>query len=333
MQKKDEFWIGFDLGGTKMLACGFDGALNPMERVKKRTKGADGSDTVIQRIIDTIQKTIDQSGKKTSDLRGIGIGVPGTIDVQTGVVLAAPNLGWRDIPVKALIEDHFDTKVVLCNDVDAGIYGEYSSGAAKGAYCAVGIFPGTGVGGGCVLNGHIFQGKYRTAMEIGHIPFFSGGTRDGAGNEGTLETVASRLAISAAAAQAAFRGAAPHLMKSVGTDLSEIKSGALADAILNGDKSIKEIVLHAANYIGQAIVTLIHLFGADKVVLGGGLVQAMPDLIVNNAREYVMKHVLASFNGTFEISAASLGDDAAIVGAATWAKKQLAETEKGKKAE
>lgn len=326
MSEQDRFWIGFDLGGTKMLTAAYDENFEQLSREKKRTKAIEGTKAVIERIIDNIEKVIQKSGRRQQQLAGIGIGVPGTIDLETGMVLEAPNLGWSDIELKKILSDRFDCPVILCNDVDAGLYGEYTSGAAKKAFCSVGIFPGTGVGGACVYDGLLLQGRRRTAMEVGHVQIYTGGVLDGAGNEGTLETVSSRLAIAAASAQAVFRGQAPELKKEAGTDLALIRSGILADAIKDGDEAIENIVLRAAEFLGTMIANLVHLFSPDLVVMGGGLAEAMPKYFVDAPAKIAKKRVLDSYRNTFEVVEAKLGDDAAIIGAAAWARKSLAST-------
>jgi glucokinase len=155
-------------------------------------------------------------------------------------------------------------------------------------------------------------------MEVGHIQIMADGPRDGAGNAGTLEALASRLRISAEAAQAAYRGQAPALRKKAGTDISEIRSGALADSVEHGDETVIEIIKNAAEYLGVGIVTLVHLLAPDLVVMGGGLVEAMPKLIVETARKTAKNRVLPSYKDQFEVVAAKLGDDAAVLGAAAW---------------
>ncbi len=317
----EKIWVGFDLGGTKMLSSVFDHELKPMERERKRTKGHEGSEFVVNRIIETIKKSLQKSEKEKSDIQGIGIGVPGPLDLRTGVVLEAPNLNWKNVPIRKILEDEFETKVVVCNDVDAGVYGEYRFGAGKGGNTVVGVFPGTGVGGGCVYEGKIFQGRIRTCMEVGHIPIVSGTMLDGAGNSGTLEAVASRLAISASAAQACYRGQAPILNKRTGADLSEIRSGALSDAYDQKEKAVVHILENAIDNLSLAVVSLIHLMSPDVVVLGGGLVEAMPKLFVDRTKKFVESRILDSFKETYEIRSAELGDDAAILGAAAWAKQ------------
>jgi glucokinase len=160
-------------------------------------------------------------------------------------------------------------------------------------------------------------------MEIGHIPLMSDGPLDGAGNSGTLESVASRLAIAGAAAQACYRGQAPALMAAAGTDLATIRSGQLAAAIQSGDKVVEEIVRKAAEHLGMAIVTVVHLLAPDTIVLGGGLVKAMPQLIISTAESVARQRVLPSLRDGFSVVEARLGDDATVMGAAALARQSI----------
>jgi glucokinase len=140
-----------------------------------------------------------------------------------------------------------------------------------------------------------------------------------------LESVASRLAIAGAAAQAAYRGLAPHLLEIAGTDLDNIRSGALADSIAAGDTAVEEIVRTAAGHIGTAVAAVVHLLAPDCVVLGGGLVEAMPRLIVNEISESARKKLLPSFVDSFAVVPAELGDDSTAMGAAAWVRELGAE--------
>jgi glucokinase len=187
----------------------------------------------------------------------------------------------------------------------------------------VGIFPGTGIGGGCVYQDEIFHGANCTCMEIGHIPISADGPRDGCGNKGTLESLASRLSIAGSAVQAAYRGHAPALREDVGTDISQVRSGALKSAVEAGDKVIKQIIYDAADYLALGVVTVVHLLAPDVIVLGGGLVEAMPDLFVERVKKAAKDRVLPSYRDVFKVVAAELGDDATAMGAAAWAKKSI----------
>ncbi len=318
-QDKKRFWVGLDLGGTKMLAKVFDDKFDDIGSCKKKTEGFRGMEAGLKRMAKTISQALEEAGVKPDQLGGIGVGCPGPVNPEKGTIIEAPNLGWVKAPVKRALEKEFGCPVAVCNDVDAGTFAEYEFGAAKGAKCAVGIFPGTGIGGGAVLRGRLLQGASISCMEIGHIPLYP----DGAGGATTLENVASRLAIAAQSASAAYRGQAPHLLGQCGTDLSKITSSRLADAIQNGDEAIADIVRNAARILGCGVATVVQLMTPDIVVLGGGLVAALPDLYVPTVLKAANDMVLAPFRGTFKVVAAQLSDDASVLGAAAWAKRQL----------
>ncbi|MEM0924867.1 MAG: ROK family protein [Planctomycetota bacterium] len=321
MEKKRDVWIGFDLGGTKMLSVAYDSRWEVLGRRRRKTRGRDGSDSGIERIGSTIDRLLDEHDLDRARLAGIGIGCPGPIDLQNGRILQTPNLGWDDVDVGTYLEKRFDCPVTVLNDVDAGLYGEYLFGAAKGSRCSVGIFPGTGVGGACVYEGNILHGNGISCMEIGHTRISSGSRIGGHELAGTLEAEASRLSIAAEAAKAAYRGDAPLLAKEAGTDLANIRSGALADAVEKGERPIQRLVTEAAESIGYGVVNVIHLLCPDTIVLGGGLVEAMEDLFVRTVSEVARDNVMEVYRNRFSVIAAKLGDDAGVQGAAAWARQ------------
>lgn len=325
--KENQYWIGFDLGGTKMMATVLDGEFAVVGRERKKTRGHQGAKSGIERMAASICEAVDDAGLKLSQIGGIGVGVPGPVDMHQGIVLETANLGWRNVPLRKMLSEHFDCPIAILNDVDAGVYGENCLGAAQGARCVVGVFPGTGIGGGCVYEGKILTGRSASCMEVGHIPLMNDGPLSGFGHRGTLEAVASRLAISGEAAQAAFRGQAPHLMEIAGTDISKIKSGALAESIKAGDVMVAEIVRKAAGHIGTAISGIVNLLGPDIVVLGGGLVEAMPELIIESVEEAALEYLLPSLRESFRVVAAELGDYASVKGAAAWVRNMSVENE------
>lgn len=315
---KDKCWIGFDLGGTKMLCQAFDQNFHALTREREKTRGFEGEKSGVARIVELIKATIAQLNYEPDEIGGIGIGCPGPLDLDEGVIIEAPNLGWSNTPIKRLLEKEFKCPVFILNDVDAGVYGEYRFGAGRGSRCLLGVFPGTGIGGGCVYEGNILRGRTGSAMEVGHIQVTTGGPLCGCGRRGCLEAVASRLAIVAACVQAAYRGDAPFLMENYGTDLSNIRSRALAESIEAGDEVIEDIVKNAARQIGIAIGNLVNLLLPDTVILGGGLVEAMPELFVNPARKAANKRTMPSFVNTFTVVPARLADDSTVMGAASW---------------
>ena len=325
MNESADYWVGFDLGGTKMLAVVYDSEFKPVGRARKKTRGHEGKKAGLERILLVINEALRDASIEIPDLAGIGIGCPGPLDLNRGVIHEAPNLGWKNVPVKETLELAFQCPVIVGNDVDVGVYGEYRFGAGRNANCLVGIFPGTGIGGGCVYQGNLIQGKNCSAMEIGHIPILADGPMDGAGNVGTLESLASRLAISSAAAAAVYRGHAPCLSEIAGTDISMIRSGALAKSIKE-DEAIREIINLATRHLSMGVVTMVHLMAPDIIVLGGGLVEAMPEFFVESVSRIVRNRVLPAYRDVFTIVPAALGDDATVMGAAAWARQTSAKT-------
>ena len=319
---KKQHWVGFDLGGTKMLAKIFDNEFNGLGKSRNKTKGYEGSDIGLERIAKTIDEAIDQAGIKRSSIDGIGIGCPGPLDLEKGIIHNAPNLGWRNVPIQAHLEKTFDCPVVMLNDVDAGVYGEYQYGAARETRTVVGVFPGTGIGGGCVYDGQIIRGKTASCMEIGHVQVAPEGPLCGCGRRGCLEAVASRLVIASQAA-AAYRGQAPHLLAAAGSDLQNIRSGALAASVAAGDTQVENLIREAARHIGRAVAGVVNIMGPDMVVLGGGLVEAMPELFVGEVSSTAKKRALPTLANSFDVVEAKLGDDASVIGAASWAKHKF----------
>lgn len=310
--------VGFDLGGTKMFAGVFDENYKLLGKERKKTKGHLGAESGVERVIGTIREALAGAAVTAAEVAGIGVGCPGPLDLDEGVLIDAVNLGWKEVKLKKILETEFGCPVTIANDVDAGVYGEYRFGAGRDAHCLLGVFPGTGIGGGLVYRGQIFRGRTQSCMEIGHMPLFPFGPRDGTGSVGTVEAYASRLAIAAAAAQAAYRGQAPNLMKAAGTNLSDIRSGTLAESIKAGDKAIERAVTDAAEMIGIAIGGIVNLLTPDIIVLGGGLVEAMPDLFTMAVRKSAKQYAMDAFRESFTVVPAQLGDNATILGAAAW---------------
>lgn len=304
-----------------MLATVFDASFQAIATEKRKTKGFLGEKSGLQRLTETIERVLSDSRISSKQMKGIGIGSPGPLDLEEGKIIDTPNLGWQNVKLKASLEDSFKCPVVVANDVDAGVFGEYRFGAAKGARCAVGVFPGTGIGGGCVYKGDLIRGKRNSCMEIGHIPIIPQGPICGSGLRGSLESVASRLAISSAAAAAAYRGEAPHLLSQKGTDLGEIRSGDLVASIEAGDTVVEQIVRDAARWIGYALAGVVHLLAPDVIIIGGGLVEAMPQLIRDEVKSSLSENLMSSFKDTYKVKVAALGDAATVMGAAALAER------------
>ncbi|HPY62720.1 MAG TPA: ROK family protein [Kiritimatiellia bacterium] len=312
-------WVGFDLGGTKMMAVVFDQQFKVLATAKAKTPVNEGAKAVLTQIRLTIREALHAAKIAPRALSGIGVGCPGVLDLDTGVILEAPNLAWRRVPLRRLLGRWFRCRVVLANDVDAGTYGEYRFGAGQNARTLLGVFPGTGIGGGCVYEGKLLRGKKGSAMEIGHIPVRENSRLCGCGKRGCLEALAGRLAISAEVAQAAYRGEAPYIATHAGSDLKKMKSGLLAKAIKAGDAVVARILGDAMRLLGRTIGGVVNLLAPDVIVLGGGLVEAMPQLVLKEVKAGVQETAMSSFTRQLNVRIAKLGDNATALGAAALA--------------
>ena len=323
-KKSNKYWAGFDLGGTKMRVAVFNSDFKLIASAEAKTRGFKGIRYGVRRMAELLDEAWEAARKKSprARLAGVGLACPGPVNVMTGVVREMPNVGWHNVRLGAILARAAGVPVTVINDVDAGTYGEYRFGAGRGGRCVIGVFPGTGVGGGCVLHGQLLTGAEWSALEIGHLPVIPRGPLCGCGQRGCLEAVASRMAIAQAAAAAAYRGEAPHLLAEAGTDLQNIRSKAIAKSIAAGDAVVERIVRDAAAWLGVGVGAVVNLLAPDIVVLGGGLVEAMPSLYRTEVANAASKRAMRSYQNTFRVVVAKLGDNASITGAAAWAEKK-----------
>lgn len=324
-QTKKKNWVGFDLGGTKMQACVYSDTFTCLGRQRKKTMGPAGPGVGLARIVEIIHMALNEAEVAPASLGGIGVGCPGPLDLNKGIMIDTPNLGWKNVKLKQFLEKEFQCPAIIANDVDAGVYGEYRRGAAVGARCVLGVFPGTGIGGGCVYEGKLIRGKKGSCMELGHLQVVPEGPLCGCGQRGCLEAVASRLAISSAAAAAAYRGDAPALLELAGMDLSNIRSAVLRKSVEGGDHVVEQIIQEAARWLGVGTANIINLLAPDVVVLGGGLVEALPKLFLKVVTETARAQVMPAYAKSFHVVTSKLGDDATTVGSACLARDAVIE--------
>jgi glucokinase len=321
------FWIGFDLGGTKMLATVLDENFHVLGVAKKATNGTDGLVKGKAKIIKAIQEAIQAAGVSPKGLKGIGIGCPGLVNPERGILINAPNLGWSNVGLKQLLTGVFKVPVAVMNDVDAGTYGEYALGAGKGARSVLGVFPGTGLGTGFVYNGELVVGKGVSAMELGMI--YLPGTHIGSALHGVVlvEDLTSRLSLAAEGGVACYRGQAETLNARTAGSLREIKSKALAGSLRAGDEGTMVMFGNSVRYLGLGVAMVVNLMAPDRIVLGGGLVEELPSLYVNLLKEEVSRYALPSLAKPIKYAVAKLGGNAVAVGSVAW----LRHTEKAPK--
>lgn len=269
----NSFAIGVDLGGTNLRIAAVDGDGKVLEKITTGTEVKRGRNLVIDEMCNAIRSlALKHSG--ANKLAGIGVGVPGIIDMQTGMVRESPNLpDWSDYPVREEIERRLNTTVLLENDANVAALGEKWMGAASNVDDVCMITLGTGVGGGLVLQGRIWHGMTGMAGELGHLNIEPDGAPCGCGGKGCLEQYASATAVKRMAIEAIATGRAPELARAM-TEDPEFSSKVVYQMAVQGDTAAKEIFTRVGRALGTALADLVNIFNVPMYVIGGGVSSA-----------------------------------------------------------
>ncbi len=255
-------------------------------------------------------------------VRGAGIGAPGSVDPENGRVMFAGNLGWKDVPLKRELEEHLRVPVFLQNDGNICTLGVHEMELEGRPRNMVGLFLGTGIGGGLILEGKLFSGFNRTAGEVGHMVLEVNGPKCTCGNRGCWEALASRSALFRQVQQAVKEGQKTLLTSMLGEDLRDLRSGDLRKAIRQGDKFVQHMVEEAAKYTGVAVANLINVLNPEVLVLGGGLMDALENEMMPVVIETAREHAFPGSDKGVKILPSKLGDDAGITGGAVLARRE-----------
>ncbi len=301
--------IAVDLGGTQIRTARFDQRLNLLQRENTLTLADEGPDSTIHRLKTYIAKVMPEA---KGDIAGIGISSPGPLNPLTGVIIAPPNLpGWHDVPLADIIKSEFALPVYIGNDANVAALAEASKGAAQGYRHVIYITVSTGIGSGMICDGRLLLGRAGLAAELGHIPII---LTDG--NISSLELEAAGPAIARRAVGAIQAGARSTMVDLVGGDIRKVDAKTVSRAAQAGDSTAVEILAYAGRVIGLGIVSALHLFNPEVIVLGGGVTK-MGDFLFQPMRQIIDQHVLdTAYTEGLKIETAALGDDVALVGAA-----------------
>jgi glucokinase len=308
----EQIYVGVDLGGTaiKVGICDTEGRL--LQTFEGPTEVAKGHDTVIDNIENYIRRIVEESPYDWSQVAGIGAGVAGFTNVKEGVILLAPNVGFKDVPIRAILEARLGKPVKIDNDANVAALGEAWSGAGKGIDNCVCYTLGTGVGGGIIINGKIVQGFSGMAGELGHIAVIPDleAIQCGCGKMGCLETVSSATGIIRMAKDAVERGDRTSLSL-----LEDIAAKDVFDAAKAGDEVAVRIISRAAFYLGKSMAAVAVTLNPERFIIGGGLSKA-GEFLFEQIRETFKKLSPEPVTRGVSIVPAELGNDAGMIGAA-----------------
>jgi len=310
--------VGVDLGGTHMQIGVVDANGKIVSRTRDKTRADEGFEAVVDRIANNVREACHGVGASISDIGSVGVGTPGAVDYDRGIVLEAPNLRWNDAPLADALAARLDgTGVDIENDVNAATLGEHRLGAGRATDHLLGVWIGTGIGGGLILGGRLHRGGFATAGEIGHTichPDAQPACR-------RLEQLVSRHGISR---RLRFLIEANHpsiLTELTHGNLDAIGSAEIAQAYARRDELTVRVVDAACELIGVTIANACTLLSLERVVLGGGIVERMQETLVSRIASVVRRDTFPGRAQAVELVATELGDNAGLLGAAIVARE------------
>lgn len=311
-----KYRVGIDLGGTNIKA----GIVNEDQQIVREssipTLVERGALPIMEDMAALVERLLAEEGLTKEHVAGIGIGSPGMIDAASGTVVYSNNFNWENVPLGAYLEEKLGLPVRVSNDANCAALGEVKAGAAKDCRNCVMITLGTGVGGGVVMEGRIFEGGHAGGAELGHTTLIAGGEPCTCGRNGCFEAYASATALIRDTKRAAQANEKSMIWRLCDGDLEKIDGKTVFDAMQTGDETARRVVKQYLTYLGEGIVNMVNIFRPDKVLLSGGVCNQGKNLTVP-LQEYVQKNSFAKEKGYVpEIAIATLGNLAGILGAA-----------------
>ncbi len=303
--------IGIDLGGTyiKYGLVTQSGDIIKKGMISTMAESGDRN-VVIEQISIAIKSVWD------NNIAGIGIGTPGIVD-NRGNVYEAPNLPeWDNFNLKEIFEKKFNKNVIVENDANSIVWGEYLFGAGRGANTIVCLTLGTGLGGGVIIDGKLFRGAIYSAAEIGHMPINYNGRKCGCGSIGCIETYVGKKYIVQSLIRKIKKGKKTIIKKMVGGDLSKITPKIISDAYQKGDKLAEEIWIEMATALGAFLAGIVNLLNPDRIILAGGIAQA-GNIIFSTVEKTIQERAMNILAKSVKVIPARLGVDAGIISGAS----------------
>ncbi len=306
--------IGIDLGGTNIAAGIVDRTGKIVAKASCPTLADRPAQAVAADMSALCLKLMAENGVAMSQIGSVGVGLPGVADCEAGMVPFCTNLGWHDVPLRALLQERINKPVYLENDANVAALAEASAGISRGASDSIFITLGTGVGGGVISGGRLLRGRYGKGAELGHFIYQPGGEPCSCGLNGCWERYASATALIRMAQQAVGKNEAHPIAKLAG-GTARISARTVIDAAREGDPTAKDIFAQYCRHVAAGLITLCNIFDPQIVAIGGG-VSGAGEFLLAPVREMVQPRVFCSRLGTPRIEKALLGNDAGIIGAA-----------------
>jgi len=317
-----QFVVGVDLGGTKIAAGLFTAEGKLTLQHLQPTRAQEGPQAVIEGLRQAVLQLISQAGIDFSQLKGIGLAAAGAIDSHNGVVTLSPNLpGWRNIPLRQIMKDSLGITIYLTNDANAAALGEYLFGAGQNVANLVYVTVSTGIGGGIIINGEVYEGVSGAAGEVGHMTIDINGPACNCGSNGCLETLASGAALAREARRHIEAGEGAAILEASGGDLAQVSAKTVFLAVQQGDRLAGELIRRTGRYLGVGLANLVNIFNPELIIIGGGL-SNMGERLLEPARGVMRERAYEISASAVRIVPAALGSDSGLIGAAAWVLRQ-----------
>lgn len=305
--------VGVDIGGmsVKVGLVSDEGKITCQERVKT----ASTPEMVVRDMVCVIDKLLENNGLKQTDVLGIGIGCPGAVNGEQGIVDFLPNLGWERVELVKMLKEHFDLPIKISNDANVATLAEVIYGCAKDYNSAIMFTLGTGVGGGIVIDKKLYEGWHSRGAELGHMTLFLGGKPCTCGRTGCVECYTSATALISQTKTAMQQNKNTIMWGYVNNDIDKVDGRTVFECAKLGDKTANDVIDTYVYYLAESMLNTFNIFRPEVFILGGGI-SAQGDYLINKLKDYCEKFDYGyKMAPKTEIKVATLGNDAGILGA------------------
>lgn len=310
------YYLGIDLGGTNIAAAVVDENYKIIGTGKVKTNCPRPAEEIAEDMYKAGMMAVESCGLKLDDIAEVGVGAPGSVNPKDGFICYSNNLGFVNLPLGEMLEKKFGRKVFLENDANAAAYGEQLAGAGKGTRQFVAITLGTGVGGGVIINGHILSGMNSAGGELGHAVIVKDGEPCSCGRNGCWEAYASATALIRQTKAAMLDDKQSKMWEIVDGDIEAVNGRTAFDGMRAGDETATAVVKAYCDYVACGLANVINIFQPEVICIGGGISKE-GETLVAPIREYVERERYSkNVEKQTVIKAATLGNDAGIIGAA-----------------
>jgi glucokinase len=315
--------LGVDLGGSKILTAVVAPQGEMLSRDETVTPVTNNREAVIQGVLDLVHRALNQASIGISEICAIGVGVAGISNPEAGILFTSPNLpALRNVLLRDIMQDKLGKKAFIINDANAAALGEFYFGAARGARNFIYITLSTGIGGGIVIDGKIYNGAIGAAGEVGHMTIDDKGSICNCGNRGCWETLASGTALAREARRQIEERVRTSILEYAEKDIDKVTAQAVHSAAQQGDSLAKELIARTGYYVGVGLANLINIFNPELIVIGGGL-SSIGDMLLKPAFKVAGERAFKEAFQAVRFASAGLGQNSGVLGAAAFALQEV----------